>query len=100
MGGLPRPEPDARDPEVEKDRMNYWMNETSGVLKPAVMAYLKGGELTAPQIAALRAYLRQWIMAGDWIGAGLLRDDVDRLASRGEISAWLARALELGIDPL
>jgi len=50
----------------------YWMFETTGVLRPAVEAYLNHGEMTEPQIAALRAYLRQWI-AGPWRGPGIDR---------------------------
>ena len=30
----------------------FWMNETSGVLRPAVLAFLNGGPMTAPDIAA------------------------------------------------
>jgi hypothetical protein len=37
----------------------YWMYETSGVLRPAVEAYLAGGPLSEAHIAALCAYLRQ-----------------------------------------
>lgn len=80
----------------------YWMNETGGVLRPAVAAYLEGGSLSDSHIAALRAYFRQWIMRGDWLGSDIhrLRRDVDLLTSRKAISAWLDRALEHGIDPL
>lgn len=39
----------------------YWMNETSGVLRPAVEAYLNGTEMTPGQIVAMRGYLRQWV---------------------------------------
>ena len=35
----------------------YWKHETSGVLRPAVEAYLGGGPMTGSQIAAMRAYL-------------------------------------------
>lgn len=37
----------------------FWMNETSGVLRPAVEAYLRREPMTPNQIAAMRAYLRQ-----------------------------------------
>lgn len=56
--------------------------------------------MTDAQIAAMRAYLRQWIEAPHWAGAALLRRDVDSLTSRAAISDWLARAERLGIDPL
>jgi hypothetical protein len=67
--------------------------------------------MTEPQIAAMRAYLRQWIMVtvGDhnphagaeeltWLGE--MRARVDGLTSRGAIERWLDGALEHNIDPL
>ena len=81
----------------------YWMHETSGVLRPAIMAYLTGTEpLTAGQVGALRAYLRQWIVSEAWCGTGIedLRARIDGLDSRAAIRAWLHDALEEGIDPL
>jgi hypothetical protein len=80
----------------------YWMNETSGVLRPAIEAYLAGGPLTEAQIAALRAYLRQWI-AGPWgksPGLDKLRESVDGLTSRRAIVRWLDLAMDENIDPL
>lgn len=89
----------------------YWMHETSGVLRPAVMAYLTGAELQPDQVAALRAYLRQWIMAPAWdrlpggdtaarVWLGELRARIDHLVDRESIAGWLAEALDGGIDPL
>jgi hypothetical protein len=80
----------------------YWMHETSGVLKPAVVAYLQGGQMTPRQIAALRAYLRQWIASPVWCGARIdeLRAGIDSLTDRDAIREWLAAADEQGIDPL
>jgi hypothetical protein len=78
----------------------YWMNETSGVLRPAVKAYLAGEPMTDDQIAAMREYLRQWIAAPGWVNAELLRLDVDLLFNRQAIASWLDCALKLGIDPL
>ena len=79
----------------------FWMDETSGVLRPAVESYLYGEPLSDQQIAALRVYLRQWI-AAPWTGPGIerLRAKVDRLQSRAAISDWLDDALDEGIDPL
>jgi hypothetical protein len=87
------------------------MYETSGVLWPAVEAYLNGRELTLQQIAALRGYCRQWIMAGMWdqnpyfgpeerVWLAKLRADVDRLTDRAALSSWLCRATKGGLDPL
>jgi hypothetical protein len=81
----------------------YWMNETSGVLRPAIEAYLQRDELTPAEIAAIRAYLRQWIDKGAWDGdptVETLKRSVDGLTSRQAIDQWLSKALAAGIDPL
>jgi hypothetical protein len=80
------------------------MNETSGELRPAVEAYLKGEVLTPGHIAALRAYLRQWIDSPVWMSGDdevdQLRCGIDALNSRAAIDLWLSAAAEIGIDPL
>ena len=78
------------------------MHETSGVLRAAIEAWLDSAPLSDAQIGTLRAYLRQWIWHGDWIGAAVegLRRDVERLNSRAAIADWLDRAAAAGIDPL
>lgn len=89
----------------------YWMHETSGVLRPAVEAYLNRRPMSKKQIAAMRAYLRQWIMSPVWdanphIGeierAALaqLRAGIDALTSHKAIDDWLAAAFMEGHDPL
>jgi hypothetical protein len=97
-------------PEMAQEP-GYWMWETSGVLRPAVEAYLNGEPLTPDDIAVMRAYLRQWIRAAIWDRnphasptekawlAGM-RDDVDELTSRAAIKRWLDLAFDHGIDPL
>jgi hypothetical protein len=77
------------------------MNETSGILRPAVEAYLTGQPMTDGQIAAMRAYFRQWV-EGFPIDAMMaeLKIKVDGVVSREAISMWLYDAVELGIDPL
>jgi hypothetical protein len=79
----------------------FWMYETSGVLRPAVEAYLNRQPMTDAQIGAMRAYLRQWA-AGPWFGPGIeaLRAKIDGLMSRAAIDDWLDDALAEGIDPL
>jgi hypothetical protein len=86
----------------------YWMNEASGVLRPAVEAYLQGHPMSRREIGAMQAYLRQWIMSPVWNEnphgghaelAGL-RDLVNSLTTQAQISLWLHRAMDLGIDPL
>jgi len=78
------------------------MHEMSGVLRPAVEAYLVGDPMSAKQIAAMRAYLRQWIEAPVWDGVNveILRLSVDCIRSRGDVANWLALAESDGIDPL
>lgn len=80
----------------------FWMNETTGVLRPAVEAYLAGGPMTTLQIAAMRAYLRQWVAAPTFRGPEVdrLRRDIEGLTDRAAIRLWIARAVEEGIDPL
>lgn len=78
----------------------YWMHETSGVLRPAVEAYLAGGPMSPDQVAAMRAYLRQWIASPSWARAAELRRRVDGLTDRKAIAQWLDDAMAVGIDPL
>jgi len=81
----------------------FWLYETSGVLRPAVEAYLYGSRVAplAPEhIATLRAYLRQWIASPVWHDADHLRASIDGLTSREAIDQWLDNALAVGIDPL
>jgi hypothetical protein len=98
-------------PDVSYDPPGYWMHETSGVLRPAVMAYVNGWPMTAQQIGALRAYCRQWIMADVWDAnphegdkekawLAEMRADVEKLTTRAAISSWLRRATDGGLDPL
>jgi hypothetical protein len=93
------------------DAPGFWMAETSGVLRPAVEAYLNRRELTPEQIATLRAYFRQWVCATAWDAnphAGdedrarlaQLRGDVDRLTTREAIDHWLDDMVTAGMDPL
>jgi hypothetical protein len=79
----------------------FWMYETSGVLRPAVEAYLNGKAMTPDQIGAMRAYLRQWI-EGPWQGPGIapLRAAIDTITDRASLSVWLDEAAEADIDPL
>jgi hypothetical protein len=89
----------------------YWTYETSGVLRPAVMAYLHDLVLSPEHIAAMRAYLRRWIGADVWdqnpyasdqdrAWLAEMRADVDTLTTRAALSIWLRRATEAGLDPL
>lgn len=79
----------------------YWMDETSGRLRPAVEVYLLHQPMSERHILAMRAYLRQWIN-GDFKGLmiDVLRTQVDEITTREDIARWLSRAIEEGIDPL
>jgi hypothetical protein len=80
----------------------YWMDETTGALRPAIEAYLLDDlPMTVDQIGAFRAYLRQW-MEGPWQGPDIpaLRLAINDIDSREAIDAWLERALASNIDPL
>lgn len=82
----------------------YWIYETGGVLRPAVEAYLNHEPMTPEQISAMRAYLRQWIMADVWHpmteGLEALRQSIDGLVSRKAIDEWIDAAEAGGMDPL
>ena len=80
----------------------YWMHETTGVLRPAVEAYLHGERMTPDQIAAMRAYLRQWIADDNWEGPLIdpLRTMVNDIRTQTDISRWLDLADDAAIDPL
>ena len=80
----------------------YWMDETTGVLRPAIEAYVNHRLMRPEHIVAMRAYLRQWIASDVWAGPDIerLRADVDGLTSREAIDAWIERATEAGLDPL
>lgn len=79
----------------------YWMNETSGVLRPVITAFINGEGLSDDQVLTMCAYLRQW-MEGPWKGPGIpaLRQRVNELFTRADIESWLDDALALDIDPL
>jgi hypothetical protein len=78
------------------------MYETSGIVRPAVKAYLEGKPMTAKDIAAMRTYLTVWIFAPEFVGDGIeaLRQAVDGLISREAIEDWLALARKEWISPL
>ena len=97
---------DLSDPQAP----HYWMHETSGVLAGPVQRYFEGEALSDADIGALRAYLRQWIGSPVWDadphvdehGRNALqglRDLIDSLTNREQISRWVQQSLEIGIDP-
>ena len=95
------------DPRAPK----YWMYEESGVLRPAVEAYLNGEPLTAGQIRLMRLYLKQWIDSPVWDENPVADEDskrelaelrrlADAIETEREIADWIECALDAGIDPL
>jgi len=83
------------------DGPGYWMHESGPVLKPAVTAYLEGRPLDDRQIAAIRAYVRQWIAAPAWRGPLIdpLRTAVDEITDRTDIDRWREIGFCAGLDP-
>ena len=81
---------------------HYWATETSGVLQPAVEAYLRDQAMTPEQISAMRDYLRQWIDNGNWLGPSIgdLKAMARRIKTQADIHEWIYRAELEGIDPL
>ena len=80
----------------------FWMDETSGRLRPVIEDYLHGKDLTPDQIAMMRAYLRQWIEAPGFVGPEIsdLRRRVNGLISQDAIDVWIFDAVTAGADPL
>jgi hypothetical protein len=80
----------------------YWTSEQSGVLRPAIEAYLCGRPLTTMQIAGIRAYFKQWIGSEVWAGPGIevLRTLAETIRTRVDIDRWVRMADKEGLDPL
>lgn len=98
-------------PPDDPQAPHYWMWEESGVLAPAVHAYLRNEALTDVQIGALRAYFRQWIGSPVWnqnphmdeVGKAqleALRRGVETIRTREDADAWVKHAVAQGLDPL
>jgi hypothetical protein len=81
----------------------HWRDEATGVLRPVVLLYLAGGDLSPWECAVMRAYIRQWVMHSLFDGddeVAPLRVRVDGLVSRDAIDDWMRAALAVGIDIL
>jgi hypothetical protein len=79
------------------------MYETSGVLKPAVEAYLNAKRLSGREVALLKLYLWQWVNSPVWAPSGALealRLRVAAIANGDDVDLAVAAAEELGMDPL
>ena len=85
----------------------YWMNETGGHVKAAIVRYLDGKPLSLEDVFWIRQYLRQWVNAEVWdtnphgtAGLSELRKSVVTVIDRRSLSEWLHRATDAGMDPL
>lgn len=74
----------------------------SSALWHAVESYLNNRTMTPQQIVAMRGYLRQWIMKGNFLGPMVdpLRTKVDEIDTQADIKAWLTMAARENLDPL
>jgi len=83
-----------------------WQHETSGQLRPAVLAYLNKQRMEAHDFAAIRGYLLHYVQAPCWKKAGQaehwqeLEHGILSLKSRSALDDWLDEAAEIGLDPL
>lgn len=87
--------------KIVMDKMPlYWMNETTGVMRSAVIAFLDGNA-TEKQLALVIAYCKAWVDCPVWEGnlAGI-RKSIREVKTSDELKWWIHEALEEGIDPL
>lgn len=87
----------------------YWRDEVSGALPCAIEAYLdnriSGLTVTDEQITLIREYLVHYIDAPCWDSEEFaselkeLRASVRELDSATEISEWIFKSMEIGLDP-
>jgi hypothetical protein len=93
----------------------YWADEQTGELKGAVVAYyshlVDSTGITEDQTDLVAQYLRYYIAAPCWEKnphatehtkkvLDELREKAADLKTVGDISCWLTRAADLGLDPL
>jgi hypothetical protein len=51
---------------IPKAAVRLWLSDTTGALRPAVESYLAGGSMRSADVAEVRDYLREWIVAPGW----------------------------------
>jgi hypothetical protein len=88
------------NPPEPRPAGGYWMNETTGVLAPAVRRFLRHEPLSPSDIDLLRRSLAQW-MGLPFTGPHIadLRALIPAISTRGDLEHWLDIALDAGIDP-
>jgi hypothetical protein len=87
-----------------------WQDEQSGELSRAIEAYLdnriSGETVTDAQITLVRDYIVYYIDAPCWNQEEFvdelrgLRSSARELDSATEISEWIGKAMDIGLDPL
>jgi hypothetical protein len=79
-----------------------WMYDTSGVLHPVIEIYLSGEPMTPEHVAIVKVYLHYWVRQREWRDPEYerLRETVDGLQSRDDITAWIDQARAIKLDPL
>jgi hypothetical protein len=80
----------------------FWMEEDSGLLAPAVDAYINGEKLDAQQLELLQLYLRQFLERAVLTGAAnrnKLLARVARLRSAHDIERFADELAEWGVEP-
>ncbi|PZV19220.1 MAG: hypothetical protein DCF22_00700 [Leptolyngbya sp.] len=90
----------------------YWRNETSGILQPAMMAYINHGAYpnqcpapTPEQMGLIKQYLQLYINAPCWEEGeqgqlAALRKSVQEITDLASCDRWLDEAMQWGFDPL
>jgi hypothetical protein len=95
----------------ESGAPGYWMWETSGVLRAAVLCYLNGLQLGPQDLSLMRAYCQQWVNATAWdrnphntdedrIELSELRRSAGEISDTASLRRWIERAVEMNMDPL
>lgn len=79
----------------------FWMEEQTGVLAPAVEAYLDGERLNTAQVEVIKVYLKQYVeramLTGGANKPGLVRK-IDKLKSSADLERFADEVAELGAE--
>ena len=79
----------------------FWMEEQTGVLEAAVETYLNGDKLSAPQLAAIKTYLKQFIQRAPLSGEASvprLLTKIDKLQTTRDVEDFADEAAEYGAE--
>lgn len=94
-------------PHPREGILLYWKFEKSGVLRAAILRFIRKEHLTECDIDLIRQYLSHWADFEWWrvTEDGLmelqnLRASARNIKTREQIEKWIAAASSLNIDPL